>query len=241
MKIGITFTGDIGKHNNYKQWIEQNEVVETVLLQPGVDINGIDGLVLSGGIDIDPGFYGGSPDYPDKPGAGWQKERDEYELSALKYALDNKIPVIGVCRGLQLINVFFHGTLTQDLGEPVIAFHKATKISDKDHDIVIEQNSLLGKIAKQHSGHINSAHHQAIDKLGEGLAVNARSKEGIIEGIEWKDPSAKSFMLGVQWHPERMFTNKFPDASLYNAIRNRFIQEVRHSKKKLYENNKSRY
>ncbi|MEP7258427.1 MAG: gamma-glutamyl-gamma-aminobutyrate hydrolase family protein [Flavitalea sp.] len=233
MKIGITFTGDIEKHNSYKQWIEQQDDVETVLLQPGVDIKGIDGLVLSGGIDIDPVFYNGSTDYADKPNTGWQPERDEYELLALRYALDNKIPVVGICRGLQLINVFFQGALKQDLGESLNMLHRATKISDKDHDITIERDSLLGEITQQHSGHINSAHHQAIDKLGEGLAVNARSEEGIIEGIEWKEPSSKSFLLGVQWHPERMYINKFPDTSLYNAIRDRFIREVRHGHQKI--------
>jgi putative glutamine amidotransferase len=207
--------------------------VEVVRLSAGDDnlseVGRLDGLVLSGGVDIHPSLYGGSMEYEKGPKDGWQLERDEFEKAALKKAWSLGLPVFGVCRGLQLINVCTGGTLVQDLGSIGDEVHQNKGVIDMEHGVFIEKNSLLGSIALK-GGTINSAHHQSIDELGEGLRVNCVAEDGTIEGIEWAEPVGKPFMLAVQWHPERMFTNGFEDVWLYRDLRDRFIMEIRKNK-----------
>lgn len=205
------------------------EPVEVIRLSAGEDnfeqLQFCDGLVLSGGIDIHPALYGGSLEYAKAPELGWEKRRDLFEQAALEQAWSRGLPVLGVCRGLQLINVTLKGTLLQDLGNEGDAVHERDTM-DKQHAVHLEAGSLLAEVTGLEKAEANSAHHQAIDRLGEGLVVNCRAEDGTIEGIEWVDPAGKSFMLAVQWHPERMFMEGMSDAGLYRAIRERFIQEI---------------
>lgn len=238
MRIGLTYTGSMAKHRNYVDWLKgadlPGELIEVVKFS--VDDNNLeqlqdcDGLVLSGGVDIHPALYGGELDYKNAPVRGWEKERDLFERSLFEYAMENGLPTVGVCRGLQLVNVTLHGTLVQDLGEQGDATHENVK-EDKRHSVSVEKDSLLYAIAGHEKGEANSAHHQAIDKLGEGLRVNSRADDGTIEGIEWAEPAGKTFMLAVQWHPERMFTNRMKDSFLYGAIRDRFFGAIREKRK----------
>ncbi len=231
MKIGLTYTGRGEKHLNYVQWLKDRDLtIEVIKL--GVDgdpsaITRCDALVLSGGVDVHPVMYGGSRVYPKCGDAkGWRKDRDEFERSVFGYALEQGLPVLGVCRGLQLINVLRGGTLIQDLGEQGDKTHEAVGDEDMRHGVRVLRDSLLHGIAGEEAGEANSAHHQAIDGLGEGLKVNCRADDGTIEGIEWSDPADKPFMLAVQWHPERMFIDKMRDAGLYKRIRDRFVEEI---------------
>ncbi|MBN8851743.1 MAG: hypothetical protein BGO55_05535 [Sphingobacteriales bacterium 50-39] len=233
MKIGLTYTGTPEKHANYERWLKDGKNIEVIKLSAGDNnltaVDSCDALVLSGGIDIHPSFYGGGEDYSpgiSKEGVSWQKERDEFEIKALERAWEQKKPVLGVCRGLQLINVVRGGTLVQDLGMERDERHQYHRKSDMQHGVTIEQGSLLFTISGG-GGEANSAHHQAIDQLGEGLRVNCHSDDGVIEGIEWSDQGGKPFLLAVQWHPERMFINGFRDRELYMNIRNRFIEEIK--------------
>jgi len=235
MKIGLTYTGTPEKHANYERWLKAGlvagEEIEVIKLSAGDDnlaaVDTCDALVLSGGIDIHPDFYGGGDVY--SPGLAkevkWDKDRDKFEIAALKRAWEQEKPVLGVCRGLQLINVVRGGTLVQDLGVQKDETHQYHQ-KDKQHGVTIEKGSLLFTISGE-GGEANSAHHQAIARLGEGLRVNCRAEDGTIEGVEWADPGDKPFMLAVQWHPERMFTNNFQDRGLYMNIRNRFIEEIK--------------
>jgi putative glutamine amidotransferase len=241
MKIGLTYTGGPVKHANYVTWIRgvrNNEVsrdIEVIKLSAGddnfEDIRNCGGLVLSGGVDIHPSLYGGSDAYAKAPSGGWKKDRDLFEQSVLEYALGRGVPVLGICRGMQLINVMLGGTLIQDLGEAGDERHESIMVNDKQqdkqHGVRVAGGTLLHEIAGKEKGVANSAHHQAIDRLGEGLTVNCRADDGTIEGIEWGDPAGKPFLLGVQWHPERMFTNRFPDTCLYGQIRERLFDEIR--------------
>jgi putative glutamine amidotransferase len=231
MKIGLTYTGSDTKHANYVRWLkDQDAAIEVVRLSVADDPNAIkecDALVLSGGVDIEPTLYGGNYGYEKAPKNGWQKDRDLFEYSALLYAWEHAMPVLGVCRGLQLINVNCKGTLLQDLGFRGDEAHEATPGADKQHPVKIVTGTMLAEIAGQGGGSVNSAHHQAIDRLGGGLRVNSRAEDGTIEGIEWADPEGKPFLLAVQWHPERMYVNKMADAGLYKGIRDRFVEEIR--------------
>src|SRR6185295_3314019 len=151
MKIGLTYTGFQHKHKNYINWLKGNDDIEVIRLSVeddnATELNNCDGLVLSGGIDSDPIFYNGSKDYPNKPEEGWNTQRDLFEMSLYKSALKNDIPVLAVCRGMQLVNVLQGGTLTQDLGH-LNTRHKAVEETDRDHEITIEKNSLLEEIVR---------------------------------------------------------------------------------------------
>jgi putative glutamine amidotransferase len=217
MRIGLTYTGTEWKHENYARWLRATEEgIEIVRLDIIAGLKDFDGLVLSGGVDIDPSLYGGSTGY-------------HFELSALDQAWKQGVPVLGVCRGLQLINIARGGNLVQDLGVTGDEMHQNTP-EDKRHPVIIDEDSLLRDIAGHGAGIVNSAHHQAVDKPGEGLRVSCRSEDGVIEGIEWTDPAGKPFLLAVQWHPERMYADSYADTFLYEAIRDRFVREIEKNK-----------
>lgn len=151
--------------------------------RPG--LSGCHGLVLAGGSDIEPSLYG----QPNVAARNPHPERDEMERGLIAEALDLGMPVFGICRGLQMLNVAFGGSLLQHIGET----HTHVR-----HGIVFEPDSQLATIARPET--VNSRHHQAIDRLGEGLRVTAWCPDdGVIEGIE---AVGRNFVLAVQWHPE---------------------------------------
>ena len=239
MRIGLTYTGSDKKHENYVRWIQAGDgSIEVVRIEAGGDDGGdLDGLVLSGGVDIAPEFYSGSNDYAHAP-ISWERARDLCEMAVLERALERRIPVFGVCRGLQLINVVLGGTLVQDLGEQGDAVHEGVGGIDKAHGVRVEKGSLLARVVGDGGGGasggiahgmVNSAHHQAIARLAEGLRVNCFAEDGTIEGVEWEEPEGRSFLLAVQWHPERMYVNGFGDAAFYERVRERFIKEIKHN------------
>ena len=188
-----------------------------------------DGFILTGGVDVHPDFYNGKPVYNNSP-ATFQLERDVFEEKIYRYSQERKLPVLGICRGMQLINVLEGGKLIQDLDNGNERHKK--EASDKEHNVVAEEGTLLYEIANSSMGHVNSAHHQAIDPgaLGNNLIVNAYDddEERIIEGLEFKDRSARAFMLCVQWHPERM---KDKEANPFSEnIKQQFLTAVRNNK-----------
>ena len=229
MKIAITRTESDDKQQNYIKWLKGNDDIEVTVLSSNrntaKDIEGFDALVLSGGVDIHPEFYGGPLSYEKSPSTGWNKERDVFEQSIFANAIEKNIPVLGICRGLQLINVALKGTLVQNLGDDLNTIHEGGP--DKSHPVNITKGSLLYEITGSEKAEINSAHHQAIDKLGEGLVINAKSDEGVIEGIEWKNAEGKPFLLAVQWHPERMAKFKLENSGAAKLLRERFINEIK--------------
>jgi putative glutamine amidotransferase len=180
-------------------------------------------LLLTGGDeDIFPEFYNDWEDGKDR--LQYKPERDGFEFKLFDYVLNNSLPLLGICRGLQLINVRLNGSLISDIESIRRTNHK--KISDEEdrvHSVNVSENSLLHEIVKKTKGNINSSHHQGIDRLGEGLIVTAKADDGIIESVEWEDKSNKQFLLGIQWHPERMkdLSNPFTKNILF-----RFKQET---------------
>ena len=171
--------------------------LEPVTFTPGCgeSLDNVSGLVLSGGTDVDPSLYGESAaaetDTPDR-------ERDDYESALLRSALARDLPVLAICRGHQLFNVVCGGTLIQHL--PDTEKHKLRTGGEPVHPVVVE--GLLREIFDTREVNVNSRHHQAVDRLGEGLVVTARDPEDdVIEGFVL--PSAR-FAVGVEWHPEDM-------------------------------------
>lgn len=203
--IGVT---DCSKYDNYANWISKDTQVETIKLgyqqNNFDDIKKCNGIVLTGGEDVHPRFYN-KPEclelcYADD----MDEKRDEFEIKVLEFTQHNKIPTLGICRGLQIANVFFGGTLIPDIPTFGKFNHSKRAGNDTYHLVSIDPNSGLHKMIGNVSGEVNSAHHQSADRVGKGLVANAFSIDGLIEGLEWINPSDKPYLSLVQWHPERM-------------------------------------
>lgn len=163
----------------------------------------VHGLILIGSaFDIDPARYGQSPSGNLKTPV---PERDELDSLLLQRAFRLQMPVLGICHGLQAINVFLGGTLLQNLAAVPNGLQHRTRSATGEyaHEVVLMPRSVLNPSSSEQSVQVNSAHDQAIDRLGEGLRVIARAPDGIIEAVEI-DEVSRHFVLGVQWHPERL-------------------------------------
>lgn len=233
MRIALTYTGSEEKHQNYIRWLNQDDPLEVIRLSAEDNnlaaLDRCDALVLSGGIDMHPKFYKpGYEQYPNAP-EEFRPDRDEFEIKAFRRALHLQLPVLGVCRGMQLVNCVLGGTLRQDLDQ-LNPTHKAEAMIDKIHAVVVKDNTLLKEIARIDTATVNSAHHQAIEALGKGLKINALAPDDTIEGLEWEEPAGNPFLLCIQWHPERMFKAGLQGSPLSVSIQKRFIDEIKKSK-----------
>lgn len=224
--IGVT---DCSKYDKYANWISRDNDVEVIKLSYtfnySEEIQKCHGILLTGGEDVHPRFYN-KPEllkycYPDDV----DERRDESELNVIAHSQRHGLPLLGICRGLQIGNVYFGGTLIPDL--PTFGKYNHSKFEegkDRYHSISIDSNSQLSKISLRIEGEINSAHHQAVKHVGEGLVANCFSPDGVIEGLERSHPEGKSYLILVQWHPERMLDQSSP---LTATIQKSFLQEVK--------------
>jgi len=224
--VGIT---DCSKWKNYYDWFASDKV-NVIKLSPKQnnlsDLEKCDGIVLSGGEDVHPKYYG-KPSY-------WKKRkvlklevneaRDKFELKVIDKAVKSKKPILGICRGLQIANVYFKGTLIPDITGKTKTRHAKNQGYDQTHEVKIKEDSCLSAIIHSEKGVVNSAHHQSADRIGKGLTTTASDAEGIVEAIEWKNPKNKPFLLLVQWHPERM---KEQESGLAKNLREKFLEGIR--------------
>jgi len=172
---------------------------------PRLRAGDFDGVLFAGGEDVDPAFYGEEKKYDS---VDINYARDQFEMKLLEHALHQRLPILGICRGAQVINVGFGGTLYQDLAHDATPEfeHRQTDAgmarSDTTHSVTVtEPDSLLaGAVAG--SCRVNSLHHQAIKRLGHGLKVTAHSEDGLVEAVEAANDYP--FLLAVQWHPEEI-------------------------------------
>jgi putative glutamine amidotransferase len=185
-------------------------------------VDRLDGLLISGGdFDIHPRFYG------EKPIQGLGKikpERTQFEFDLTGAALRRNLPVLGICGGAQAINVALGGSLYQDIASqrPDAGEHQqSSKKEIGGHRIQIQPGTRLQKIVKQRVLEVNTTHHQAIKRLGNGLVVNAIAEDGLIEGVE---SSFDSFILGLQWHPEVLATKNRCQRRIFSA----FVEVCKH-------------
>lgn len=160
----------------------------------------LDGVLLPGGIDVDPVFYGEARDpLLEETDAAL----DQFEFRVLDHARRNRLPVMGICRGHQLLNVYYGGSLIQDIpsqhkGAVTVAHRATPKVN---HFVTIEANSILHSLLRVERLEVNTSHHQAVKRLADGFIITARSEDGIVEAME---RTGDVFILGVQFHPERM-------------------------------------
>ena len=168
--------------------------------RPGLLLDRIDGLMVAGGSDIDPSTYGADRD----PQTGETNVgRDRFDLALARAAVERDMPVLGVCRGMQILNIAFGGTLVQHLPDRYgHEGHRPTpgSFAGSEHDVVLDEGSLAARVAGETTHSTLQHHHQGIDAVGEGLVVTGRAAgDDLPEAIEMP---GRSFVLGVQWHPE---------------------------------------
>ena len=208
--IGITMTTNNG------QYCINEAYVKSIIQAGGIPVNipfgvesdadqlldGVDGLLLTGGVDVHPHFFDEEPHL--KIGH-IMLERDEVELVLTEAALKKNLPIFGICRGIQLLNVALGGTLYQDINSQyeneAILHQQNARRREASHFIEITKGSLLHEIVGKEKVAVNSFHHQALKKVPDVFEVTAKASDGIIEAIEMKD---YPYCVGVQWHPEEM-------------------------------------
>ena len=172
-----------------------------------------DGLLLPGGADVAPHLYGQTPSEKcGKPNT----LRDIGEMKILEAFYPTGKPIFCICRGVQLMNVFFHGTLHQDIQDLQSCNHSDFKTRKKGcHSVTISPNTKLSAIIREKSMLVNSMHHQAVQLVGENLIVSAQSEDGITEAVEH---CSHPFCIGVQWHPEHMSKENPRQQKLFDAF-----------------------
>ena len=228
--IAVTTTSYTGAEYRTPQVLLGSPYIEAVqrmdatplLITPAHDTSSIislletcDGLMLTGGEDIDPSRYGQKP-HPKL--ATVNHQRDEMEFIVLERALELELPVLAVCRGFQLLNVFFGGTLYQDLPsqKPGGVIHEQdAPINERWHGATVEPDSRVSELFQATEFQINSFHHQALGTVANSLEVVAKSDDGIIEAVY---APKQTYAVGTQWHPERLAHTDNKNQSLFDEL-----------------------
>jgi putative glutamine amidotransferase len=209
--IGLSFTDwKNPKSLNYKRAIEKaaerigNEVEVVSLSENPERMKDVDGVLFTGGSDVAPSRYGKANEL--HLCEEIDEKRDHEEFLIADEVEKRELPVLGICRGAQLLNVHKGGTLVTDVEHFGGQCHKKLDaVRDRRHNIDVTPGSLIARILRKTEGEVNSAHHQAIERIGDGLQATARATDdGTVEAIEYADPTDRPFFLAVQWHPERM-------------------------------------
>lgn len=208
-RIGITYRFE-EKYPPYRDAVRAVGLEPVPIVPPGVQtLQGLDGLLIAGGTDLNPSLYH-QASHPENEAP--DDERDAMEIRLLQLALQSDLPVLCICRGLQLFNVALGGDLLQHLDQTPL--HRQRGVTDA-HPIDIVPGTKLAAIVGTRSFPVNSRHHQAAGRIAPGLIVSARSSDGIIEGLELPGPR---FALAVQWHPEDRVPARTEDTALFQEF-----------------------
>lgn len=235
--IGITPSpaDDVADHGTFRRYCLSNTYVDSIRRAGGLPVilpesetefeavlATVDGLLFSGGSDLDPALYGDTTVH--ETTYGIDPERDTFEIGLFRLAHERDVPVLGICRGIQTINVALGGTLIQDIdaeiqGNTEHRQHKNGKSrTDVSHTVTVadDQNPLFAAVG-EHTFQVNSFHHQSVKEPAPGFRIAATSEDGVIEALWHPD---MRFCLAVQWHPE-MLADRFPDhAAIFDAFVN---------------------
>lgn len=208
LRIGIS---KMHSKQTYSKWLHRyDNTLSLYNMYPlGVDsalklAKTMDGILITGGPDVFSGYYG---KIDDTARCGkFDHYRDSLEMSLIHYAIDNKVPLIGICRGEQIINVALGGSLIIDIPTDwdTIVIHGTKDWKLQWHGVNIVSGTQMAAICGESAGTVTSSHHQAIEKIGDGLCITAYAPDSIPEAIEWASRGNKGFLMATQWHPERM-------------------------------------
>lgn len=211
----------------YEQWLNNHQPVQCIAMnEHAVEdyehvLSTCSGIIFTGGADVHPSRYGSEYRIAE---CTIEPERDEREAILLDIALKIRLPILAICRGVQFFAVMQGGSLFIDIPTdiPSALIHGKENENDSQHSIVIETKSLLHKLTRIDESIVNSAHHQSIKNLPSNIIASSRAQDGVIESVEWADPTGKPFFMGVQWHPERMDYS----SPCSFSIRNHFLMEA---------------
>jgi putative glutamine amidotransferase len=212
LRAGVTF-GNSARVGPYERALREAGI--EAVGNPA-SLEGLDGLLLTGGSDVNPKLYGSERAVESEPP---DDARDELEMRLLQEAVAADLPVLAICRGMQLFNVFHGGTLIQHLAS--VDVHRVKALDAEPgrhpavHSIRVTAGTRLAEIIGAGEHEVNSRHHQAVDRLGQGLIASAVAGDGVIEGIE--KPGA-AFAIGVEWHPEDRIAASAADRKLFEAF-----------------------
>lgn len=234
IKIGISKGVGSEHYEQYAKWLESVDSDIEVIDLYNVDIEiamnllkECNGLLLSGGPDVEPGYYGKGYD---TLRCEIDHRRDTLEFKLIELAREMRLPILAICRGEQILNVAFGGTLIVDIPED-FGTDIAHRCEDKNncfHSVELLPGSLINKLTGVNNGMVNSNHHQAVEVIADDFVVTAMSQDGLIEAYEWKNPVGKPFLIAVQWHPERMEA----DSPLSKPLAKGFLDAVKQHKAK---------
>jgi putative glutamine amidotransferase len=205
-RVGVTYR-DAGRVVPYEKALREVGI-EPVLIRAGSSepIDGLDGLLLTGGTDVNPKLYRQEPHEASDPP---DDERDAMEQRLLQSALERDLPVLAICRGMQLFNIVHGGTIAQH-----VEGHVQPGVAEA-HPIGVEPETRLAQAIGPGAHLVNSRHHQVVDQTGRGLRVSATSEEGYPEALERDD---KKFAVAVQWHPEDLVEKREEAKRLFQAF-----------------------
>ncbi len=229
LTIAVSHIYGDGADNAYLRWLgyvapDADLIVMYNLSPDSVEIvmKQSHGLLLTGGEDVYPGRYG--KEYDTARCGAFDLYRDTLEFRLIEIALQRELPILGICRGQQILNVALGGSLYVDIPTDLFSLihHRCYDSKNCFHNVLIFPNSMLAGISGEEKGRVNSNHHQAVDRLAAGLRALAVTEDGVIESIGYADTLNSPFLLGVQWHPERMDTAN----RLSLPIAERFIREA---------------
>lgn len=227
--IAVSYIGGDTAGNNYLNWLRRADPqVRYVVMNlypwdsVGIIFDDCTGLLLTGGEDIYPGYYNQTEDTARC--GGFNHYRDSLEFLLIEQALQRKLPIMGVCRGQQILNVAMGGTLVVDIPTEIqtAVYHRCIDWQNCYHRVMILSDNLLTAMGAQSGDSVTSNHHQAVKRTADDLKVLAVANDGVVEAIGWKVPTNKPFLLGVQWHPERMDTI----SRLSMPLARRFLEEA---------------
>jgi putative glutamine amidotransferase len=225
-RIAVSKTSD-----SYEAWLRHGEAEVQPVNMYGLKVDsalkvlaGCSGLLLTGGEDVSPDNYGKPQEM--KLCEEIDRYRDSLEIALIKKAIELKMPIFGICRGEQILSVATGGTLIADIPVEVdtTIIHRCPPGSAEClHFINIDPKTLLFQITGTQTGIVNSYHHQAVEKTGPGMRITAVAEDGVAEAIEREHAQEGAFMMGVQWHPERL--TQSPDLAI--PLAEYFLEEAR--------------